>query len=108
MATATATTEKSIWIYTPDEIYSKLIMPGHATKEPRKFLEWLATSDDYYVEKLISSDVRQGAKTLSVFECTYANADVDWRISVSSFIYEYVPVRIWFSYRNFVASGAES
>ena len=100
------TKEKSIWIYTPDEIYSKLIMPDFRTQEPRRFLEWLATTDDYYVERLIADSVRQGAKNLSVFECSYSNADVDWRISVGSFIYEYVPVRVWFSYRNFLASSS--
>ena len=101
------TKEKSIWCYTPDEIYSRLMMPEFRTQEPRKFLQWLAVTDDYYVSNLISDSVREQAKNLSMFENTYANADVDWRISVGSFIYEYVPVRVWFSYRNFLASSSD-
>ena len=100
------TKEKSIWCYTPDEIYRKLMMPEFRTQEPRKFLQWLATTDDYYVHKLLPKEVLEQARNLSMFENTYANADVDWRINVGSFIFEYVPVRIWFSYRNEIASDS--
>jgi hypothetical protein len=93
------------------EVLEQLIMGEYGLAKPEQFLEWVATSDDYYAKKLCSDWVR--GKAQGLYDglqrgCTYANADVDWRISVRDFVMSYVPAQVWVSYRNMIAAQEEA
>lgn len=84
------------------QILHELICPEFKTLPQLKFLCWLTESDDYYVKKLINEDVLNQAK-YRIDEhqrgFAYANHDCDWRAGVCALVMEYVPVRVWVSYR---------
>jgi hypothetical protein len=104
MATYNGFTDSQINCMRIGDLLPNIIMgTQHGTKLPMAFLDWLTTSNSYYVKKLLTDEARKYAEIKLQFECNYANADCDWRADVNAFIIDYVPARLWWDYACEVA-----